>query len=365
VEFNKRLKALEKARAHLDRKRARLDQDLVSCREVLMPLVEKRNHFEYQLIHAVHETRKKLKLSKRRNEALDDLIALKIESILDDPAGLSEDEIAALDALLEAIAPPESEEEDPDEYEQEAIREEFDLMRGMLEEFARRAGVKLDLDGLDPNMDPAEFEEEMQRRFAMAGEDFQRSANDEGGPPKRKRKPTKAALERERLRVETEEAKKRDFKSLYKQLAKVLHPDLETDPTLKQHKEEWMKRLTAANASGDLHSMLAIEMEWLGEESVNLTKATDEKLRVYSMVLKEQIDELKEQSHTLIMEPEYSPLHRFIGYGNSTDIVFIQMKLQDQILGLSEMLAALHKGGAAARDVINRTADHHARSFGF
>lgn len=78
---------------------------------------------------------------------------------------------------------------------------------------------------------------------------------------------TKAALERERLRQETEEAKARDFKSLYKQLAKVLRPDLETDPVLKAHKEVSMKRSTTARANGDLRDMLAIEMEWLGEKS--------------------------------------------------------------------------------------------------
>ncbi len=56
--------------------------------------------------------------------------------------------------------------------------------------------------------------------------------------------------------------KKRNLKSLYKQLAKVLHPDLETDPESKLQKEEWMKRLTSAHALGDLRELLSIEFEW-------------------------------------------------------------------------------------------------------
>ena len=364
IEFNKRLKALERAQATHDRKRRRLESDLTTCRDVLMPLVEDFNRARYQLVIDTIESARKFKLSKRRREALDDLMGDQVEELLVDPAGLSEEEIAALEALSKEFLGPEPEDEEPTPEEQEMVREEFEALREMLESAAQQSGVELDLDGLDPNGDPDQFLEEMEKRLANAGESFRDAAM--GSAPKPKRKRTKAALERERLKQETEEAKKRDFKSLYKQLAKVLHPDLETDPELRSHKEAWMKRLTTARADGDLREMLAIEMEWLGEETGNLVKATDEKLRTYSMVLKEQLAELKERTRALSHQPEFSSLHRFISpHDDSLRTRVYQTKLTGDLAQQREMIAVLKEGGTASRKMINQWADHHANAYGF
>jgi hypothetical protein len=176
------------------------------------------------------------------------------------------------------------------------------------------------------------------------------------------RKPTKATLERERLRQEMEEAKSRDFKSLYKQLAKVLHPDLETDPLLKAHKEVWMKRLNTAQANGDLRDMLAIEMEWLGEEAGNLAKASDEKLRFYSMVLKEQLAELKQQTSTLFHQPEYHPLLRFVSrQGHRKNPAIIKLNFANEIDQLEKINDILTRSDTQTRSMLHQWADAHAR----
>jgi hypothetical protein len=366
IEFNKRLKSLERARAAHENKRRSLDKDLATCRDVLMPMVEDLNRVNYQVLLSMQERARKLKLSKRRREALDDLIMEKIDELYCDPAGLSDEEIDKLAALARNVVGPVAEDQEPTADEKEMIREEFDQLRALLEEAARMQGVELDLDGLDPHGDPDEFLEEMERRLAAASGGFHDDAT--GTPPsrKRKRKPTKAALEKERLKQEVEDAKKRDFKSLYKQLAKVLHPDLETDPELKSHKESWMKRLTAAHADGDLREMLAIEMEWLGEESGNLAKATDEKLRIYAMVLKEQLAELKQRTLYLFREPQYTPLQRFFqGFDDRLRAPAIRRELQSETENLRRLLATLEKGGVAARKLINESADRHANSYGF
>src|SRR6478752_2556465 len=52
VQFNKRMKALEKARASHERERVRLDGDLRICHAQLMPLVEKLTRVELELILA-------------------------------------------------------------------------------------------------------------------------------------------------------------------------------------------------------------------------------------------------------------------------------------------------------------------------
>jgi hypothetical protein len=364
-EFNKRMKALEKARVAHERKRARLDADLVICRDELMPVVEMRNRVERQLVLLAVEARRTLKLTVRRRNALDDLISCKIESLLDDPVGFSEEETTLLEALHEELNPRDSGGENTEEDEFARVR--FEAMREMLEDIARDAGVKLDLSGLDPNMDPDELDRLMHERFAAAEQELKNSSRDPFATnAPRKRKPSKVALERERLKKETVEAKNRDFKSLYKQLAKVLHPDLETDPELKAHKEAWMQRLTAARANGDLREMLAIEMEWLGEEAGNLTQATDDKLRVYAMVLKEQLAELKKRTDLLFLEPEYFPIRRFLGpYSDRLDTVYIKTMLQEEVDHIEHMAAILRAGGEAARKMVHQWADHHARACAF
>ncbi len=62
----------------------------------------------------------------------------------------------------------------------------------------------------------------------------------------------------------------------------------------------------------DLRELLQIEMEWLGEESANLAHAGDEKLRTYSMMLKEQIHEIVQQTFQIPYESQYEPLRSFI-----------------------------------------------------
>lgn len=362
-EFNKRMKALEKARAAHDRKRAQLDKNLKICRNELMPLAEMRNREELQMVFLASDARNPVKLTNRRRIALEDLLLSKIAGLMEDPIGLGDEEIPKLEALYDELKPtdhPEGADGLSNDIDDDAL-EEFETMRAILEAAARHAGIELDLSGLDPTMDPEEFEQRVAERLEAAAE-----RADDAKPTRRKRKPSKAALDRERLKQEAEEAKKRDFKSLYKQLAKVLHPDLETDAEMKAHKEAWMKRLTAAHSNGDLREMLAIEIEWLGEEAGNLTRATDEKLRVYAMVLKEQIADLKQQTQMLSHESEYIPLRRFMSpFDDRIQPAIIKSRLGEEIRALKEMGITLRRGGKDARDLIVDSAENHARAFGF
>jgi hypothetical protein len=357
VEFNKRMKALEKERAAHERERSRLDEHLRVCITELMPMIETMNRAEHDLIRAVMQARITLKLTPKRHKWLGDLMSCKASDLLADSQGLSREDLDHLEALIEKLGPSLL-----DEERKEIEQEELDDLCDMIEEMARQAGVKLDLDGIDRHEDPAEFERQIRERFAEAIDEHQNATNGKTPLPKNNRKSSKATLERERLRQEVEDAKSRDFKSLYKQLAKVLHPDLETDPLLKSHKEIWMKRLNTAHANGDLRDMLAIEMEWLGEEAGNLTQASDEKLRIYSMVLKEQLAELKMQTSMLFQEPQYYPLQRFLDrFGKRQNPVMLKLKLSDEIAHLEEITTILRLSDTHTRTMLHQWADAHAR----
>ena len=103
----------------------------------------------------------------------------------------------------------------------------------------------------------------------------------------------------------------KDLSSLYKQLAKLLHPNLEKDPHRRLAKETAMKQLNAAHAAHDLHAMLKMEIEWITQEGTDASRLSDEKLMVFNSVLEEQVDELESMLNTAWMRPMFVCLARF------------------------------------------------------
>jgi len=355
VQFNKLMKQLENMRVKHQREQKRLDELVVICSKELMPLVDEIHRVNFQMVMLAVDAFKTMKLTARRREALADLLCGKAHEVVTDSTGLTDEQVEHMNALIKEVEEPVTEEE-----MKARIDEEFDYMRSMMEGIARQAGVRLDLSDLDIHGDPAELERKLQERFEATMNEARQPSSSQSG----RRKPTKAQIEKEKKQQEADEAKKRDLKSLYKQLAKVLHPDLETDPVRKLQKEEWMKRLTTAHASGDLRELLSIEMEWLGVEASNLASATDEKLKVYCTVLKEQIAEIKMQMRFLMDQPQYAVLHRFANslMGYVPNPAYIKSDLRDELRRHQGMLSVLQKGGAERARMINRWADDHART---
>ncbi len=355
VEFNRLMKSLESTKARYTLEQARLDDALMTSSRELMPLVENLNRVNRDLVLKGRSALQSLKLNAQRRHWFGDLLSGKAADLLADPVGLSEEEITELEAVMNELGPSED-----DSKMNAAEDENFDLVRTLMEQAARQAGLDLDLSDLDPNGDPEEFERQVRERLAAASAAFQNGVDSPAA--KRPRKATKAQAEKERKRVEQEDAQRRDLKYLFKQLAKAFHPDLEPDPLLKQHKQVWMQRLNAAYAANDLREMLQLEMEWLGEEATNLATAGDEKLQVYCMVLKEQIADLKRQTHHLPNAPQYGPLHRFRDpyYGTLASPATLRRALREQLNRHREMLEILAANNAASRRMIYQWADEHA-----
>src|SRR5438477_11448234 len=81
-----------------------------------------------------------------------------------------------------------------------------------------------------------------------------------------------------------EELRKRSIANIYKQLARVLHPDFERDGERQKEKVELMQELTEAYRQNDLHTLLRLEMQWIENEGGNVAQLTEEKLGVYNEV---------------------------------------------------------------------------------
>ena len=345
AEFNRLMAQLESARVKFERERVRLDRIMDALTHQLMPLIEETHRLDFELILHLQNALSTYKLNKRRRESLEDLLRERARDLVADSCGLAPAQLETLQKLIEEI--------DPDwiDRESEEMGESFDNLRAMMEETARQAGIEIDLSDIHLGQNPEEGMRKLQERLAAAA----------AAARSRSRKPTKSQLERERKQQAVAEAKQRDLKTLYKQLAKVLHPDLETNPDLRANKEEWMKRLTSAHAAGDLRELLRIEMEWLGEEASNLAAAGDEKLKVYSLILKEQIDDVKSRTFTLKDEPQYSSLRRimddFSRHIPRTDL--LKQSLAAKVRDNQELLNSLQKGDAGARKTLYQLVDTH------
>ncbi len=355
-QFNRLMKSLEKTRDRHATEQKRFDDALVIAIRELMPLVEGIKRLNRDLVIHGMEAMKNQKLTARRRESFGDLLHGKASDLLDDPIGLSDEDIIRLQAIADELGPDEEEKRLMDEED----KEEFDFMRKMIEAQLRAAGMELDLSDLDLHGDPEEFERQMNQRLEEAAA---KMGETQAAMPKRPRKQTKVQAERELKQRELEQARNRDLKSLFKQLAKAFHPDLESDPVLRLHKEAWMKRLNAAYETDDLREMLQLEMEWLGEEASNLATAGEEKLKVYCTVLKEQIAELKQRIHLLLNEPQYGPLRRFRNpyHGTLTNPETLKRSLEFELERHRDMLETLTANNAASRRMVNEWADANAR----
>jgi hypothetical protein len=115
------------------------------------------------------------------------------------------------------------------------------------------------------------------------------------------------ATEDDQQRAE-EEFRKRSIANIYKQLARVLHPDFELDTERQKNKVQLMQELTVAYRQNDLHTLLRLEMQWIENESGDIDRLTEEKLGVYNEVLRGQVEGLEARLRDLMFHPRYRPI---------------------------------------------------------
>jgi len=122
---------------------------------------------------------------------------------------------------------------------------------------------------------------------------------------------TKKQLEKESKKQAIMDMQSKSLHTMYKQLVRVLHPDLERDSQKRTWKEELMKKLTVAYENNDLYSLLTIEMEWMNSSAGKIRSQNDDDLKIYNAILKDQIKELQISIDMLFMHPRNLPIQRF------------------------------------------------------
>lgn len=335
--FNRLVRKIEKLRRDAEVMSERMGRLLAIYTKELHPLEVEGVAYRKTIVRRLSPFLKSPDLrGRRRREALRILITEQLSEVLLVEGEFKDEDIRALADEMEAMDARQRPESDPDFLES--------LRRDAEEEF-RAMGIDVDLSKFRPGMSPEEF----LRELGDVGERLQQSEKSPGGEGDSSgRRGPRETRRKQRERLE-EELRQRDLASLYKQLAKLLHPDLEPDPVLRLEKEAAMKLLTTAYKEKDLHALLRLELEWICREQTDTAKLTEEKLRVYNSLLKEQVVELERAVHAVAMHPRFSPLHRFAHpvYGPAKmDPGQAQARLIQDLATLRMLVASLEGPGA-------------------
>ena len=323
-DFNRLVKRIERLRSDLERFSASLTKHLEYYSTYIHPLEQQLVALRITgvKIFFPYYTGEKKFLSKNEKNVLGEIISTALDEIFYFLPNNTDEE---LKAIYEAVNG-----ESFDDVKKDAFNE----MKDDLEEQFRDAGFDINLGGLDENM----TEEEIMRKMKEMQEEFARQAG-EMDEKNATRKKTKKQQQQEEREKQIEEVRKKSISSIYKQLAKAFHPDLETDEEIKLQKEVIMKQLTVAYENNDLHTLLKLEMEWIQKETNDPAKLSNDKLAIYNEALKEQVMELEMQIDVLDEHPRYIPLQRFSGSPSQLqtyDLLQEKKKMQETIYAIED-----------------------------
>ena len=270
----------------------------------------------------------KKRRSSMQNEALRRVILNNLDQVLQSTKYTNVDpEIAVIFEELEGVS--------VNDVASQELNNFKETMQAM---FKNEVGGDIDLSLLENADDEIEIMRKIVEAMGEAKTSNMEKKKEEVCKPKSKKQ-----LLKEQKVKEFEALQKREISTVYKQLAKVFHPDLEQDLEEKKEKEKLMKRLTSAYDNGDLHALLLLEMEWMNRTSGQGKVQSDDQLKIYNSLLKDQIASLEENIAFSMIHPRYFPIQPYIA--------------EDDFLGLMTLELDYHELKAKTENVKNILSD--------
>jgi hypothetical protein len=285
-DFQRLSQKIEKLRAKLERKTAEFREALHFLGTELHPLdlqVADRNKQTIRLVFPFLSGPKRGKDWERK---VRQCLQIQLFTVVRLEGDLVEDDLKEIFRVVEGKTVEESKQE---------------------EEAAARAAIEREIKevGLDPRVMMSEGLPNADQLKEIL--DHIEKSFEAGLPPERPKSARQLAREKARA-----ELRSKDLGSLFKQLAKLLHPDLEQDPVLRLQKEAEMKELNQAYETENLHRMLQLEAKWIVREQGNAAHLSGTKLAIYNEVLREQVEELEMDLEDLPDDPRFEPLRMYL-----------------------------------------------------
>jgi hypothetical protein len=269
--FNTLVKKIEIRRHELAQWQATVDQYQQKLASSYRPLMTRFNQqktaFVLALDQALGHMEQRKGLTRTERAAVEDIICNLAEQLLSG----SETQDDAVKEIYNRYH-----EVDFDAQEAQAVS----AFKAGLE---RDLGVELD----DWPEDATPAEVLAQLRAKMTGlEDEQRP------PPKKK---TAKQLAREANQKAEEDQTSLSIREVYRKLASALHPDREPDEAERERKTGLMQRVNLAYAKKDLLKLLELQLELEHIDEHTIAGLSEDRLKHYSKVLKEQVKELEQE----------------------------------------------------------------------
>jgi hypothetical protein len=353
--FNTLLARIETLRKEAEATTRRLDAALADYVRRIAPLRAEEHARRCAVVRALAEFWRAPKgLGKRQRTSLRDLLIAQFDALQNHPPGPDDEDLRVLlDDLMTDLEREEAEETKKHGGAREGEGDEdFELSE---DEHVGDEDDDIDLSRFRPDMSMDEIMREFVRQKSQSGAGKGAAAG--AGSGAKPRKPSAAQLKRERREAELAEARKRGISTIYKQLAKALHPDLERDPQRQAEKLAVMQQVTTAYQAGDLHTLLRLELEFIHREENRAAELGEEKLAIYCDLLGEQVRELESGLYDLAAEPRYAVLRPYLSGpgGTVADWSGAEARLRRMIEGMDLGLANFAQGGALAKQELRGT----------
>lgn len=291
--FNRLVTKIESLRLKLGRETRRLDEALAYYGKHLYPRLRRKTELLKGLVRALATflDDKGLK-GKKARLTLCQLLANQLEEIYFEEGSLADDDLRTLFERVHGRG-----------FE-EVASAEFEEQREQIESMLSDIGIDIDLSDIRPGMS----EETLAAKAAETMARLRREVEEKQQSSSPRRRKNRRQMEREERQRQAEERRKKTVATIYKQLARVLHPDLEPDAALRRQKEVLMQELTAAYRNNDMLTILRLEMEWIEREEGDIERLSDEKLTIYNQTLNEQVQNLERELCELPYHPRYQPI---------------------------------------------------------
>lgn len=298
--FNRLTQRIEKLHKDMENKQLQFDAALKIYGREVPPIKIRLTGYQRRLVTILWDVYKSRKLSKTDQRHLKIIIKEHVQELCTQTEGEPDEALKKMYAELEGIS-----------FDKMREREK-EIMKSKMEDLFDEMEMDIDIDSLDMNDEKAMLEKisEIQQKLFERQEQEQEKSEQ----PRRQKKLSAKQLEKERLRKAVDELKQKNISTIYKQLAKLFHPDLEQDEERKVEKEVLMKELTAAYETKNLHALLMLELKWIHKENDHLESLSDEKLSIYLEILKEQARGLEHEINGMFQQPRYQVLVQEFGF---------------------------------------------------
>lgn len=218
-----------------------------------------------------------LKFTKKRKEKLAEIILEKANFLFD------EYECKEAEQYIQKYLPQ------LDEEEEKIVNEHT---ARLLEQII---GIKFDTDdfkGGKPDFD------KLNEKYGDKINDYLNGNRESIEDERPKRKKTKKQIEREEKEQSEEKLLNTDIQSIFKELAKKLHPDTELDPSLKAEKHELMQKLVSARDENDIFELLRLRLSVLADAD-NLNFFDQNSIKRLTKMIREKNKHIESQIYMI------------------------------------------------------------------